>query len=328
MSDRAADAARRHRPTSRRSTCCTAGGTGSPRWSTATARCVGHPHPHRRAAGDALPPAVDAAGRLRVARRDRHQRRRRGQGQAAARRGRRRAGGGHRARPPGADARGAARRRRARPPVPVVAGNVVTAEGVRDLVEAGADIVKVGVGPGAMCTTRMMTGVGRPQFSAVLECAAEAAAAGRARLGRRRRAPPARRRARAGRRRVERDDRLLVRRHLRVAGRRAPRRRRPAVQGELRHGLGPGGAAAHAGATRRSTGPARSCSRRASPPRGCTSTRQRPGVEDIIDEIVAGLRSACTYAGAAHLDELHERAVVGVQSAAGYTEGMPLPAGW
>ena len=60
------------------------------------------------------------------------------------------------------------------PPVPVVAGNVVTAEGVRDLISAGADIVKVGVGPGAMCTTRMMTGVGRPQFSAVLTCAAEA----------------------------------------------------------------------------------------------------------------------------------------------------------
>src|SRR5439155_8416942 len=59
-------------------------------------------------------------------------------------------------------------------PVPLAAGNVVTAEGVRDLVRAGADIVKVGVGPGAMCTTRMMTGVGRPQFSAVLECAARA----------------------------------------------------------------------------------------------------------------------------------------------------------
>src|SRR5665647_3986047 len=57
------------------------------------------------------------------------------------------------------------------PGVPVVAGNVVTAEGTRDLVAAGADIVKVGVGPGAMCTTRMMTAVGRPQFSAVLECA-------------------------------------------------------------------------------------------------------------------------------------------------------------
>ncbi|MGB6053290.1 MAG: IMP dehydrogenase, partial [Rhodococcus sp. (in: high G+C Gram-positive bacteria)] len=46
--------------------------------------------------------------------------------------------------------------------VPLVAGNVVSAAGTRDLVAAGADIVKVGVGPGAMCTTRMMTGVGRP----------------------------------------------------------------------------------------------------------------------------------------------------------------------
>jgi len=64
--------------------------------------------------------------------------------------------------------------RNLRPAVPVVAGNVVTADGVADLVAAGADIVKVGVGPGAMCTTRMMTGVGRPQFSAVLECAAVA----------------------------------------------------------------------------------------------------------------------------------------------------------
>ena len=53
--------------------------------------------------------------------------------------------------------------------IPIAAGNVVTAEGVNDLVRSGADILKVGVGPGAMCTTRMMTAVGRPQFSAVLE---------------------------------------------------------------------------------------------------------------------------------------------------------------
>jgi IMP dehydrogenase len=55
---------------------------------------------------------------------------------------------------------------------------------------------------------------------------------------------------------------------------------------------------------------------------------ERPGVEDIIDEIVAGVRSACTYAGAATIAELHERAVVGVQSAAGYSEGMPLGTSW
>src|SRR3712207_5269533 len=63
---------------------------------------------------------------------------------------------------------------------PVVAGNVVTAEGTRELVEAGADVVKVGVGPGAMCTTRMMTGLGRPQFSAVDACAAAGRALGKA----------------------------------------------------------------------------------------------------------------------------------------------------
>ncbi len=64
--------------------------------------------------------------------------------------------------------------RSACPDATIVAGNVVTAAGTRELIGAGADIVKVGVGPGAMCTTRMMTGVGRPQFSAVVECADEA----------------------------------------------------------------------------------------------------------------------------------------------------------
>jgi IMP dehydrogenase len=54
----------------------------------------------------------------------------------------------------------------------------------------------------------------------------------------------------------------------------------------------------------------------------------RPGVEDLIDQICSGVRSACTYAGAASLAELHERAVVGVQSAAGFTEGRPLSRSW
>ena len=55
---------------------------------------------------------------------------------------------------------------------------------------------------------------------------------------------------------------------------------------------------------------------------------ERPGVEDIIDEIVAGVRSACTYAGAENIDQFHDRARVGVQSAAGYTEGMPQGTSW
>jgi IMP dehydrogenase len=55
---------------------------------------------------------------------------------------------------------------------------------------------------------------------------------------------------------------------------------------------------------------------------------QRPGVEDLLDTISAGVRSACTYAGAATLAEFAERALVGVQSTAGYAEGRPLHAGW
>ena len=96
-----------------------------------------------------------------------------------------------------------------------------------------------------------------------------------ARLGRRRRAPPARRGAGAGRRRRNGDDRLVVRGHLRVAGRPARRRRRPRVQGELRHGVSPrrGSRTATDVAFDR---PARRCSRRASPRRGCTSTRRVP----------------------------------------------------
>ena len=54
----------------------------------------------------------------------------------------------------------------------------------------------------------------------------------------------------------------------------------------------------------------------------------RPGVEDLIDQICAGVRSACTYAGARTLAEFEERAVIGFQSSAGFQEGRPLPSGW
>jgi IMP dehydrogenase len=62
--------------------------------------------------------------------------------------------------------------------VPLIVGNVATAEGTRDLISAGADCVKVGMGPGSACTTRVVAGVGVPQISAVLECAAAAAREG------------------------------------------------------------------------------------------------------------------------------------------------------
>ncbi len=59
------------------------------------------------------------------------------------------------------------------PDLPVIGGNVVTAEGVKDLVEAGADGIRVGVGPGSICTTRVVTGVGVPQITAIMETSAE-----------------------------------------------------------------------------------------------------------------------------------------------------------
>jgi IMP dehydrogenase len=56
------------------------------------------------------------------------------------------------------------------PTVPLIAGNVSTAQGVKDLVEAGANAVKVGVGSGSICTTRIVTGFGIPQLTAILDC--------------------------------------------------------------------------------------------------------------------------------------------------------------
>ncbi len=63
----------------------------------------------------------------------------------------------------------------AHPDLPVIGGNVATPEGVRDLAAAGADAVKIGMGPGASCTTRVVAGIGMPQITAVLQCAEEAA---------------------------------------------------------------------------------------------------------------------------------------------------------
>jgi IMP dehydrogenase len=62
--------------------------------------------------------------------------------------------------------------------IEVVAGNVATREGCRDLIKAGADGVKVGIGPGSICTTRVISGVGVPQITAVWEASQEAAGAG------------------------------------------------------------------------------------------------------------------------------------------------------
>lgn len=64
--------------------------------------------------------------------------------------------------------------KQAYPDLQVIAGNVATAEGVRDLAQAGADAVKVGIGPGSICTTRVVAGIGVPQITAISDCAEEA----------------------------------------------------------------------------------------------------------------------------------------------------------
>ncbi|MER7080214.1 IMP dehydrogenase [Saccharopolyspora kobensis] len=213
------------------------------------------------------------------------------------------------------------------PQVPVVAGNVVTAEGVRDLVEAGADVIKVGVGPGAMCTTRMMTGVGRPQFSAVAECAAEARKLGKHVWA-------------DGGVRHPRDVALALAAgaaSVMVGSWFAGTYESPGDLQRDEHGRAYkesfGMASKRAVSARTRTDNAYDQARKALFEEGISSSRmrldpQRPGVEDLLDQITSGLRSSCTYAGARTLEEFYDRALVGIQSAAGFAEGRPLPTGW
>ena len=213
------------------------------------------------------------------------------------------------------------------PQVPVVAGNVVSAEGVRDLVEAGADIVKVGVGPGAMCTTRMMTAVGRPQFSAVQECAEAARELGAHVWA-------------DGGVRYPRDVALALAAgasQVMIGSWFAGTHESP---GDLltdsngrkyKESFGMASARAVQNRTRREDAFERA--RKALFEEGISSSKmyldpQRPGVEDLLDEITAGLRSSLTYAGAQNLVQFREQAIVGVQSAAGYEEGRPVPQSW
>ena len=213
------------------------------------------------------------------------------------------------------------------PTVPIAAGNVVSAEGTRTLVEAGADIVKVGVGPGAMCTTRMMTGVGRPQFSAVLECADAARELGRHVWA-------------DGGVRHPRDVALALAAgasNVMIGSWFAGTYESP---GDLytdadgrRYKESFGMASARAVSARTADDSPFDRARKAVFDEGISTARMfldpaRPGVEDLIDEIVAGVRSACTYTGAADLAAFHARAVIGVQSQAGYAEGRPLMTSW
>jgi IMP dehydrogenase len=213
-------------------------------------------------------------------------------------------------------------------PVPLCAGNIVSAQGVRDLCDAGADIIKVGVGPGAMCTTRMMTGVGRPQFSAVHECAQAARALGRHVWA-------------DGGIRHPRDVALAL-----AAGasnvmigswfagtHESPGDLQRDSDGRVyKESFGMASARAVIGRTAMDEAPI-DAARRALFEEGISTGRmyldpERPGVEDLLDDITAGVRSSFTYAGARTIEEFHDRAVIGVQTASGFAEGRPLHQGW
>jgi len=211
--------------------------------------------------------------------------------------------------------------------VPIVAGNVVTSDAVRDLVGAGATIIKVGVGPGAMCTTRMMTAVGRPQFSAVLETAETARELGAHVWA-------------DGGVRYPRDVALAL-----AAGAAS------VMIGSWFAGTieAPGSLALDESgrAYKESWGMASTkavkerfdqldpyeLARKTLFAEGISSSKiyldpLRPSLEDLLDMITSGVRSSLSYAGATTLAEFHERALVGIQSAAGYEEGKALPVSW
>lgn len=211
--------------------------------------------------------------------------------------------------------------------LPVAAGNVVSAEATRDLINAGASIVKVGVGPGAMCTTRMMTGVGRPQLSAVIECAEAARRSGGHVWA-------------DGGIRHPRDVALALAAgaaNVMIGSWFAGTYESP---GDLMRDREDqpfkesyGMASKRAVAARTAADNPFDQARKALFEEGISTSRMgldpsRGGVEDLLDHITSGVRSTCTYVGAANLSGLHDKAVLGVQSAAGFAEGHPLPTGW
>lgn len=206
--------------------------------------------------------------------------------------------------------------------VPIVAGNVCTAEGTKALIDRGADIVKVNVGPGAMCTTRMQTGAGRPTFSSVLACAAE---------------------ARKHKKHVWADGGVKYPRdvalylaagasRVMVGTALAGTYESPGDVKEDREGAlykeNYGMASARAVHDRTADLDPFERAKKGFFREGISTSRiyiqeGKESVGGLLVEMITGVQSACTYAGARTLEELHEKAVIGVQSLAGYGEGKP-----
>jgi len=213
------------------------------------------------------------------------------------------------------------------PDKPLAAGNIVTAVAAQDFIDAGANILKVGVGPGAACKTRMTTGVGRPQFSAVHRVSAIA------------RQQNAQVWADGGVR-SPRDVALAL-----AAGAshaffgswfagtyESPADTQRDADGRL-YKENFGMASRRAVLDRSREVDPFELAKRAFFEEGVSQSKMylKPGqesAEDILDEIAAGLRSACTYSGASDLETFYQNAIIGVQSLAGYEEGKPIDKSW
>lgn len=213
------------------------------------------------------------------------------------------------------------------PSVPIVAGNIVTAKAAQDLIDAGADILKVGVGSGAMCTTRMMTGVGRPQFSALLECAEVARKAGKQIWA-------------DGGIRYPRDVALALAAGSAsvmvgswLAGTHESVSDTFIDENGRMYKVNFGMASKRAVNNRTSKQDQFIIAQKELFQEGISESRmyinpEHPGIEDIVDQITAGIRSSMTYAGARSISDFHEKAIVGIQSNAGFAEGKALDSSW
>jgi IMP dehydrogenase len=206
--------------------------------------------------------------------------------------------------------------------ITVVAGNVITEQATRALLEAGADGVKVGIGPGAMCTTRMKTAVGRPQFTAVYKCAQEAKKHGGFVWA-------------DGGVKSPRDFILALAagaNHVMLGTRCAGTFESVwdvKYDEEWKMYKENYGMASRKAVCNRSQNLSKFQQAQKQMFReGISSSRIyiRPWMEsvgDIVDECMTGLRSSMTYLGANTLQEFTEKAVIGVQTQAGFVEGTP-----
>lgn len=213
--------------------------------------------------------------------------------------------------------------------VPVVAGNVVTAEGTQELIQAGADAIKVGVGPGSVCTTREVSGAGFPQITAIQVCAQAARPTGTPVIadGGMKTSGDMVKALAAGAWLVMLGNPLagvdeapgeVIRRNGRTYKRYRGMGSREAMEARLHGAAGQAADVRDRYAQEDVQNPAKLV------PEGLAGlTAPKGPLEGVIHQLVGGIRSGMGYAGARNLAELHERALFVRVTAAGRAESRP-----